>query len=274
MNQFKIKFWGVRGTVPVPGNETLEYGGNTSCVEMSCNGKRLIFDAGTGLRVLAASATENEFDILLSHTHLDHIQGIPFFMPLYKKGVKIRFWAGHLTSKNNLKEVISHLMYPPIFPLTLKDVASDIEFKDFKAGDEITDFSSYGIDIETKLLNHPDRAIAYRVNCNGKSVCYVTDVEHKKGEVDKELVEFIRGADIFIYDSSYDDEIFDKFIGWGHSTWQQAVRLADEAGVKKLFAFHHDSGLTDKDLKKREKNIKKMAKCKAVLAKDGMEVVV
>lgn len=273
--EFKIKFWGVRGTVPVAGLEASAYGGNTSCIEVNCAGRHIIFDAGTGLFPLGRSTKSLKTDIFLSHSHLDHIQGLPFYRPLHVPHSIVALWAGHLKPDSCVKNVIEHLMRPPIFPLTLKDVQSRVEFNDFMAGENIINagINDAGITIQTLPLNHPDRATAYRLSCYGKSVCYVTDVEHTIGKVDASLVSFLMSADVFIYDSTFDDENFTPFVGWGHSTWQQGVRIADAAKVKTFVAFHHDPYVNDAELDRRGASIiKQRPNGAGLMAREGMEI--
>lgn len=250
---FKITFWGVRGTVPTPGRQTLKYGGHTSCVQMNCGGRELIFDAGTGLYPLGENLKTEDVDIFLSHTHIDHILGFPFFSGVYDKGFTVRVWAGHLKPERSIREVMASLMQPPLFPLTLADLRAKLSFHDFQAGEDIQHeaLQKSGIHIQTLALNHPDRATAYRVNYGGHSACYVTDVEHRDSVLDEQLVAFLRGADVLIYDSTFDDKDFKRFVGWGHSTWQHAARLGTAAGVKHVVLFHHDPGMTDEKLDER-----------------------
>ncbi len=274
-DEFIIKFWGVRGTVPTARADVLEYGGNTSCVEVICSGRHVIFDAGTGICELGKVTDRFHTDILLSHTHLDHIQGLPFYRPLHTKNSNVALWAGHLLPERNVEDIFSHIMMSPVFPLTLHDVQSQVEFNDFNAGEELVNggLNDAGITVTTLALNHPDRATAYRLSCKGKSVCYVTDVEHTVGEIDQRLADFIKDCDVFIYDSTYDDEEFEKYKGWGHSTWQQGVRLSDAAGVKTFVAFHHDPNAIDSILKKRELKLHKMRpNGRAIMAKEGMVI--
>ena len=272
-DKFYIKFWGTRGTIPVVGKEFLRYGGNTSCVELQCGGRQIILDSGTGIRELGLATDIFHVDILLSHTHLDHIQGLPFFKPLHIEGSNVALWAGHLLPKNTVKEVVSTIMKPPVFPLTLADVHSRVEFNDFIAGEELQNegFKKAGITIRTLPLNHPDGATAYRIECSGKSVCYVTDVEHEPGKLNPALVEFLQNADVFIYDSTFDDAEFDKYKGWGHSTWQEAIRLGEAANVQKIIPSHHNPEITDDELDKRAAQIKKACPW-AELAFDGMVI--
>lgn len=269
--QFSLRFWGVRGTIPTPGTKMSRFGGNTSCVVAQCAGKEIILDAGTGIREYGQSMQTVDADILLSHTHLDHIMGFPFFMPAYFPATKLRIWAGHLEDGLRIREVFDRIMTSPIFPVSIDCLKSKIEFIEFEAGDEISPpgYADAGITVKTMPLNHPDKATAYRIEYNGKSLCYVTDVEHDaaKGQ-DKRLIEFIRGTDVFIYDSTYSDENYEKYVGWGHSTWQEGVRLADAADVGEFVVFHHDPSLTDDDLDRRLEQLLRV-RSNSRIAKEG-----
>lgn len=271
--EFYIKFWGVRGTIPVPASNTNTFGGNTSCVEVRCNGRQIIFDAGTGLFPLGRDSDICHSDIFLSHTHLDHIQGLPFYKPMYKEGSNVALWAGHLLPESTIEEVIGHIMRSPVFPLTIDQVLSKVEFNNFYAGEDISNegLEHAGISIKTMYLNHPDRATGYRLTYNDKSVCYITDIEHEEGNINQKLIEFVAGADVLIYDSTYDDEEFHIYKGWGHSTWQEAMRIADKAGVKQLIPFHHDPYAIDSILAKREQSLIKL-RPGSLFAREGMRV--
>lgn len=273
MPLFRIKFWGVRGTLPVPGQATLRYGGNTSCVEVQCAGRTVILDAGTGLYPLGLAMRAKEADILLSHTHIDHLVGLLFFPPAYEAGRRLRVWAGHLLPEHRLEEVIDRLMSPPIFPLTRNDFKASMEYKDFHAGSPLEPgcWAADGITVDTLPLNHPDRATGYRVTHAGRSLCYITDIEHAQETPDAALVRFLRGADALIYDSTYTDEEFARHRGWGHSTWQQGVRLAEAAGVKKLLLFHHDPAADDATLAARQEAVTRRFP-EALLTQEGMEI--
>lgn len=268
-----VKFWGVRGTVPTTAPNMQKYGGNTSCVELICNGRHIVFDAGTGLCPLGNNTDHFHTDIFLSHTHLDHIQGLPFYKPLHTDDSNVALWAGHLLPENTVAKVMSSIMQSPVFPLTLNDVRSRVEFNDFLAGEDIKNqgLLDAGVTVKTMPLKHPDRATAYKIICNGISICYVTDVEHEIGKIDADLVAFLKDADMFIYDSTYDDDDFTPYIGWGHSTWQQGVKIADAANVEKFIAFHHAPEATDKILDARAEKLTQMrGKNKAFIAKEGM----
>jgi len=240
-NSLSVRFWGVRGSIACAGHAHERYGGNTSCIEMTCGRERLIFDAGTGLRALGAALKPLEpieIDLFLSHSHLDHIVGLPFFACLFNPANHVRLWAGHLLPERSLKEVLGMVMADPLFPVPPEIFAARTEYRDFRAGETLV--PRPGIRLVTAPLNHPNGATGYRVEYGGKSVCYVTDTEHRKEGRDPVVLELVRGADILIYDSTYTDAEYPQYVGWGHSTWQEGVRIADAAGVGQLVLFHHD----------------------------------
>lgn len=241
--EFWVRFWGVRGTVACPGPDTLRYGGNTACVELRCGNHRLIFDAGTGLRRLGREWERNgrglRAHIFLSHTHLDHVIGLPFFRPAYVMDNCFQLWAGHLLrSGQQLQGVLQTVMQPPLFPVPLDILHACIGFHDFDAGDTL--YPCEDVVIRTTRLSHPGGATGYRVEYGGRAVCYVTDTEHEEGQRDRRILTLIEGADLVIYDCTYTDEEYPEYRGWGHSTWQEGVRLCEAAGAGRLVAFHHD----------------------------------
>lgn len=240
-----VRFWGVRGSIACPGPAWAKYGGNTSSVEIRCGEHRVLLDAGSGIRLCGQSWGDElvSTDLLLSHTHIDHIVGFPFFGPLYVAGNEVRVWSGHLQDVGGIESVLSQFMAAPLFPVPPTAFTAQVSYHDFKAGGRLE--LRPGIVVQTHPLCHPNGATGYRIEFEGRSVCYVTDTEHVLGEVDEALVAFLRDADVLIYDSTYTDAEFGDRIGWGHSTWQQAVRLADRAGVAQLVLFHHDPGHDD-----------------------------
>lgn len=238
---FKVKFWGTRGTVACPGSHHLTYGGNTSCVEVAMGGRRVIFDLGTGVRNLGKWFLRKqlrEATILMSHTHWDHIHGFPFFQPAFTEGHHFRIMAGHLDAGLSIQNVLAGQMTHPFFPVPIDIMKAQIEFVDFRAGDTFS--IAPDIHVRTTRLNHPDGATGYRIDYKGKSVCYVTDTEHTPGQPDQNILALIEGADLFIYDCTYTDAEFPSRRGWGHSTWQEGMRLAHAAGARRLAIFHHD----------------------------------
>ena len=238
---FNIKFWGVRGSIACPSPNHIGFGGNTSCVEMSVGDKKFIFDAGTGIRNLGKWLLKENIKtahIMMSHTHWDHINGFPFFTPAFIPGKTFKIMAGHVIEKGGIKEVLRGQMAQPFFPVPLEAMNKQLQFEDFTAGDKLS--ISPEIIIRTTMLNHPNGATGYRVEYKGKSACYITDTEHIPGIPDQNILALIEGADLVIYDSTYTEEEFPSKLGWGHSTWEEGVKLCKIANVKKLAIFHHD----------------------------------
>lgn len=243
-NLFTIQFWGVRGSIACPGPETVRYGGNTPCIEMRVGGKRLIFDGGTGLRVLGQSLLSQlpvEAYMFFTHSHWDHIQGVPFFVPAFIPGNCFHIYGVPAPNGATIERRLTEQMLHPNFPVPLQLMKADLRFNDLEIGQklEIGD-----ITIENALLNHPGEAIGYRVSWQGYSAAYITDTEHYPDGFDQNVLWLARNADVMIYDATYTDEEYhsqaSSKVGWGHSTWQEAVKVAKAANVKKLIIFHHD----------------------------------
>jgi len=247
---FTCTFWGVRGSIAVPGPDTVRYGGNTPCLEVVCGKQRLILDAGSGIRLLGnnleAETGPLEFDIFLTHTHLDHIVGIPFFMPAFSAANRLKFYAGHLAPERNVEDVINTMMTDPLFPIPVNALHSDKTFIDFHAGETL--WPHPGITVRTAPLNHPNNATGYRIDYGGRSLCYVTDTEHFPGRLDDNVLGLIEGADYVIYDAMFSDAEYESKIGWGHSTWQEGIKLMEAAHAKTLVIFHHAPRRTDAQL--------------------------
>jgi phosphoribosyl 1,2-cyclic phosphodiesterase len=270
--QLRLRFWGVRGSIPSPGPDTAIYGGNTACVEIVCARRTLIIDAGSGIRGLGQALmdrSERSVDVLFSHCHFDHIEGLPFFTPVYTEGHFVRFWSGHRDGAEATRIMITDFLRPPYFPVSPAAFRAEVAYRDFHAGDAL-DFGD-GITATTVLLNHPGAAVGYRIRYGKKSACYISDVEHRDDGPDAALVRFIAGADVVIYDSMYTDEEYSCYRGFGHSTWQEAVKLADAAAVKKLMLYHHFPGRSDRMLAKIEKEVKRR-RANTMFAREGMEI--
>ncbi len=243
-NLFQIKFWGVRGSIPCPGPETVRYGGNTPCIEMQVAGKRLIFDGGTGLRVLGQSLlaeTPVEAHMFFTHSHWDHIQGFPFFVPAFIKGNRFHIHGTTAPNGATIKQRLHDQMLHPNFPVPLQIMQADLQFYDLEIGEKV---ALGEVIVESTKLNHPGEAAGYRVNWQGLAACYVTDTEHFPDRLDENVVSLARNADLLIIDATYTDEEYNSEtmskVGWGHSTWQEAIKVAKAAGVKQLVIFHHD----------------------------------
>jgi phosphoribosyl 1,2-cyclic phosphodiesterase len=246
--EFSLRCWGVRGSTPTPGPSTLRYGGETSCFEIRAGDALVLVDCGSGARNLGVeicSCKTRTFDLLFTHTHLDHICGLPFFKPAYDPSFNVTAWAGHFQDDTSLVDIVSRIMSPPIFPVAAKTLKA-VEFKSFTAGDQIP--RTDGLVIRTTRLNHPGGACGYRFEFQGKSICIITDHEHGDPEIDAALPDFVRNADVMIYDAMFTDEEYRTYKGWGHSTWQKAVELAKAGNVKTPVLFHHDPRRSDDEL--------------------------
>ena len=240
----RVTFWGVRGSLPCPGPQYLKYGGNTSCVEVSVGGETIILDAGTGLRACGLNLLRSGVSsghIFLSHLHHDHIMGFPFFGPAYDPKFHLSVYASQ-RPRQTLRGAIEAYMSEPFFPVSLSEVMPSVTFSDLSPTETIRLGQAT---VRLFALNHPGGATGYRISYEGKSVSYITDVEHQEGRLDSNLVDFIDGSSVFIYDSTYSDEQYPNYVGWGHSTWQQAHRLGEAASVGKTVIFHHDPSHDD-----------------------------
>jgi phosphoribosyl 1,2-cyclic phosphodiesterase len=270
----RITFWGVRGSIPTPGPDTVGVGGNTSCVEVRAGDTLLVFDGGTGLRLLGKRLLKEmpfKAHLFFSHVHWDHIQGFPFFDPAFVRGNEINLYGGNNVSRT-LEETLAGQMDHPNFPVHLTDMGAKMNFHDV---DEKKVIEVGGAKITAAPGNHPNGVWAYRVEYEGRAVVYATDTEHK-AEVDPKLAKLSQGADILIYDAQYTPEEYagkagrgGPKVGWGHSTYDEAVRLAKAAGVEKLVLYHHDPMQNDADVAEKERRARELhSNCEA--AREGL----
>lgn len=267
---FGVRFWGVRGSIAVPSPQHVKFGGNTSCVQIFAGDHQFVLDAGTGIRNLGAEMARNgirDINVLLTHTHWDHINGFPFFAPAYKPDFRLHIRAGHLLGDSTIQEVLSNQMDHPMFPVPLAAMKAEMIMDDFRAGETFTLFPD--VRIRTTPLNHPNKATGYRVDYDGRSICYITDTEHVPGLIDQNILELVAGADVMIYDSTYTEREFTKKVGWGHSTWNEGVRLCREADVARLVMFHHEPDHDDDFMVKLEAEARE-AWPDTVAAREGM----
>jgi ribonuclease Z len=242
---------------------------------MQVGDKRFIFDGGTGIHVLGQSLLPKmplEAYIFFTHSHWDHVQGFPFFVPGFVAGNKFHIYGAVAPDGSTVEQRLNDQMLHPNFPVPLQIMQSNLDFFEVKPGKTI---HIEDIAVETAPLNHPGESVGYRVNFNGGSAVYVTDTEHYADKLDENVLRLANNADILIYDSTYTDEEYysskSPKIGWGHSTWQEAVKVAEAANVKTLVIFHHDPSHDDEFLDR----IGQEAKQKfpgAVMAKEGMEL--
>jgi len=246
----RVKFWGVRGSTPTPQPENMRYGGNTSCVEVRVGEQLYIFDCGTGFRVLGQQL-QDEFGekklplsahVFVSHFHWDHIQGIPFFRPLYERADSQFLF--HCSSRTrSLKQVMDEQMASPYFPVNLSQMRAQQKFYDIDSGGLTLDD---GVQIQTSWLNHPQGCMGFRMETKDGVVVYATDNEPGDAAFDKSVRKLAEGADVLIYDAQYlPEEYAAEKRGWGHSHWREAVNVVMESGAKELVLFHHDPDHTD-----------------------------
>ena len=249
--RIEVEFWGVRGTLPRPGAESLRYGGNTSCVTVEFpKGPLFVFDAGSGIKRLGDQLMTRgrvEANLMLSHPHWDHINAIPFFTPLYIPGNAIRIMGASQGDKG-VRDFVSAQMEGVYFPITIQEFASNVEFEDLPAGSR----KLGEIEVRTMLLSHPGNCLGYRLSFGGRSLCYVTDnelflpdSEFFSAEYEAALIEFVGGTDVLITDTTYTDAEYPNRVGWGHSCVSQVADLAHRASVQALYLFHHDPDQDD-----------------------------
>jgi len=243
----KLKFWGTRGSIPTPYPNWMKYGGDTPCIELRTSRDQLvILDAGTGIRRLGLELMRNkpanrEISILLSHTHWDHIQGFPFFIPIYDKSFRLKIY-GPLRMNSKLEMRLQVQMSDLFFPVDLSTLEETMRFVEIVEDP----FEVAGLKVYPRNLSHPLGCFGYRiVDVDNKVVVYATDTEHVPGQISDDLDILARDADLLIYDAHFTDSEFPKYIGWGHSTWQHGVRLCKALNVKKLVLFHHDPSHDD-----------------------------
>ena len=247
----KIKFWGTRGSIPVAEPEMMKYGGHTSCIEVRLNtGELLIFDAGTGIRRLGLELLRDPTfhkhgNILISHCHWDHIQGFPFFAPAFRREYTWTIYGAYKLDRR-MEDLLRSQMDRPYFPVKLEQMGSTIKFVEI--GEE--NFHIGTSRVVSRQLNHPEGNLGFRVESGKNIFTYCTDTEPLGSEIDPKVLELAENADILVYDSQYTEEEYRERKGWGHSTWQEALKIAKAARVKSLVLFHHDPDRDDKSIDK------------------------
>src|SRR2546430_2641596 len=263
----RIKLWGVRGSLPVPGPGTNRYGGNTSCVEVRADGEIIVLDAGTGIRGLGLALEKElgpetvKLTLLITHTHWDHIQGLPFFVPIYNSKNLIRI-LGYEGARSGLGTILAAQMETPFFPVSMHELQSHLAIEELKE----MEFHIGTVKVEAKFANHPGICAGYRLFTSGGSIAYMPDNEPYEslklqgaaeggiggneardfaGGERAKMVEFLRDCDVAILDAQYTDEEYKGHVGWGHSPFSGTVLLALDANVKRVLLFHHDPSHDD-----------------------------
>jgi phosphoribosyl 1,2-cyclic phosphodiesterase len=239
----------VRGSIPTPGRATVRYGGNTTCVEVRIGDDIIILDAGTGLRALGQSLLKEfkqqplNLTLLISHTHWDHIQGLPFFAPIYDARCRLRILGGE-GARKGLVAALTGQMESTYFPVPFAKLPSNIEIEELRE----FNFAIGSTLVSAQRANHPGFCVGYRLFSPDGLICFFPDTEPRPGGDDRVMMDFIRDADVLILDSQYDRAEYKKHTGWGHGCVDDSVTLALRAGVKKLILFHHDPGHDDKSI--------------------------
>ena len=258
-----VRFWGVRGSIPSSGPSTAGVGGNTSCVEVRLGGRRFILDGGTGLHRLgmAQASVLLEAHLLFGHLHWDHIQGVPFFGPLFDPRSRVA-----MVGPAGLKQTLDAQMSGPSFPVGMEVMGARKRFEELSPGDAVT---VGDVQITTAPLSHPGGGLAYRLQHGDVSVVYACDTEHPRTGLDRALLRLATDATVLIYDAMYLPHEYPSRVGWGHSTWEQGVRLALAARVSRLLLTHHDPTRDDEGVARMEQSAA-MAFAGARAAREGM----
>lgn len=306
---FQATIWGDRGSMPCPGPDTVQFGGNTACVELRYGDpekpRLIIFDAGSGIRQLGDSLMRNDFkrgpidvDIFITHTHWDHLMGFPMFTPIYVPGSKIRIHGPVTYEEDSLKDIIGNQLSYRYWPVRQSELSADISY--FHLKETSVDLGD-GAVLRTKYLNHPILCLGYRVEYQGKAFVtaydhepfrniFPTDPQHPDydemaaeegeraaSEENEKVQAFFRGADLLIHDSQYTEKEYQASkVGWGHSSFERAINSAHKAGVKRLLLFHHDPNRGDTELQELEMRYQSMVRGKTDLnleiSREGLRV--
>jgi phosphoribosyl 1,2-cyclic phosphodiesterase len=249
-----LRFWGTRGSIPSPGPATARYGGNTACIEVRYGrDRRIIFDAGSGIRPLGhdlvASGESADGTVFLTHFHWDHIQGFPFFAPLYRPETSLEI-VGPMQQNLDIRSLFAGQMGPVYFPVPFTALSANLAFRHLNEGT----WEGDGYQVTAMRVRHPSFTVGYRVQVGGHVIVYVPDNELGGASYDvgegwyERFQDFVRGADVLIHDAMYTNEEYPARLGWGHSTFDRAVELAESSNVSRLFLFHHSPERTDEEL--------------------------
>ncbi|MDY7041836.1 MAG: MBL fold metallo-hydrolase [Chloroflexota bacterium] len=271
-----VRFWGVRGGIPVPGPDTMRVGGNTPCVEIRTpDGELIIIDAGSGIRSLGL-ALQREFperiicSLLISHTHWDHIQGFPFFAPARRRHNRVVIF-GEKRVDERLEQILAGQMRAVYLPFALEDLHADLLIKEVNDGETLVVGMNTLVDV--RRLEHPGGVFGFRISNRGCVLTYATDIGHGPEGLDQRVVDLARSADLLIHDAQFSAEQKSSHWDWGHSSWEDAVHVALAADTKRLALFHHDVLATDDELEEVERQAQSMFPS-AFIAREGQEILI
>jgi phosphoribosyl 1,2-cyclic phosphodiesterase len=278
----QLKVWGCRGSVPTPGPSTVTYGGNTSCVEVALDDETaLILDAGTGIRALGADLVQRgtqRIHLFLTHLHMDHLEGLRFFAPLWDRDVTLEI-HGPRSPVVSLRDRILRAFSPPLFPLDFRDVPAMVGFHDLP-GDP---WRLNGLTLSSDLVLHPGPTVGLRLETEHAAMAYIPDHEPALAGIAGRSSEWVsaggiaRDVDLLLHDSQYSEDEYDTRIGWGHSSVAHAVAFGETVGAKRLVLFHHEPNHSDRDLERLEDRARELSRTNdhsPVLAREGMVIEV
>ncbi|GHU01971.1 MBL fold metallo-hydrolase [Spirochaetia bacterium] len=298
-----VRFWGTRGSIPVPGQSTVFFGGNTPCLEIRAGGRLLIVDLGTGLKPLGDWLMDNDFkkapidtDIFITHTHWDHILGLPMFAPLFDPTTRLRIYGPVSYEDDTLESIIGTQLSYRFWPVRQSDLSAHIEYSQLR---ETTLDMGGGVKVITKYLNHPLLCLGYRFEYQGKSIVtafdhepfrnlfpsepggrdYDEDIaregEEAAREENEKVIDFFKDADVLIHDTQYTEAEYQaNKKGWGHSSYERAVENAEKAAVKHLVFFHHDPNRADSTLSRIEEEHRAATALKLTMAREGLTITI
>jgi phosphoribosyl 1,2-cyclic phosphodiesterase len=252
-NRLRVRTWGTRGSLPVSGAQFSVFGGNTICTEVRCGDQVLLFDAGSGLLPAGRALKSDQIctaHLFIGHCHYDHIIGLPFLPMMFDPDATVAVWSGHLAGTMTTRGMIDSFLRPPWFPVDPDVFCCGQTTHDFQAGDVLQPYPD--VTVRTANLTHPGGCIGYRVEWRGRAVAIVTDTEHTPGILDPAVLALIDGCDLFLYDSAYTEAEMPSHRGFGHSSWNQAVLLAQEARARQVGFIHHAPWRTDAQLQEME----------------------
>lgn len=271
----RIRIWGVRGTIPTPGPETIKYGGNTACVDVLTSDRQvIILDAGSGIRRLGKVLQQEHpgrivGSILISHTHWDHIQGFPFFAPVFGRNNRFVL-VGQKRVGQRLEEVLAGQFIEPYLPYAYKSLPADLIVKEVSPGETLVIGDSTTVTVAN--INHPGNCLGFRIENNGVVFTYCSDTGHDVNNIDQAVLELAHGADLLLHDAHFPSSAdAQRFADWGHSSWLEATQVALEAGVGCLGLFHYSPDLSDEELEAIRDQARALFP-RTILAREGMSI--